>query len=87
MYAIKKDKAHHAVMDLVGATCTSCAIAIEHLAKRLDGVEGAYVDRATRTIHVAYHDAQALERISEFVGQLGYQATVREKESKEDFLR
>ena len=87
MHTIEKDKAYHAVMDLVGATCTSCAIAIEHLAKRLDGVEGVYVDRATRTIHVAYRDAHALQRISEFVEQLGYQATVREKESKEDFLR
>ena len=89
MKAVKEKNANtqHAVMDLIGATCTSCSIAVEHLARRLNGVADAYVDRATRTIHVAYYDAHVLERIKEFVGQLGYKATIREKESTETFRR
>ena len=76
---------YHGVMDLIGATCTSCSIAVEHLAKRMDGVVDAYVDRATHTIHVAYNDEAVLQKISEFVDHLGYKATIRDKASSEAF--
>ena len=68
-----------AILSLRGATCTSCSIAVEHIGRRLDGVEDIYVDRATSTIHVVYDNEAVLARICEFVSQLGYSASVKEK--------
>ena len=66
----------NAVLLLQGATCTSCSIAIEHLGRRLDGVSDIYVDRGSGTIHVAYDgNQQILDRLIDFVDQLGYRAT------------
>ncbi|TVR05478.1 MAG: heavy-metal-associated domain-containing protein [Spirochaetaceae bacterium] len=71
----------HAVLDLKGATCTSCAIAIEHLGKRLKGVSDIAVERATSTIQVDYDgNTELLQKLCDFVGRLGYEATVRTPE-------
>ena len=71
----------HAVLDLTGATCTSCAIAIEHLGKRMKGISDIYVERATRTIQVDYDgNAELLQKLCDFVGRLGYEASVRSTE-------
>ena len=67
-----------AVLDLHGATCTSCAITIEHAGKRLAGVSDIYVDRATSTIQVEYDgNPEVLETICNVVERIGYSATVR----------
>jgi copper chaperone CopZ len=71
----------HAVLDLTGATCTSCAIAIEHLGKRMKGVSDIYVERATSTIQVDYDgNTESLQKLCDFVGRLGYEANVRTTE-------
>jgi copper chaperone CopZ len=67
-----------AILDLEGANCTSCSIAIEHFAKRLDGVSDVYVDRGTSTINLEYSgDQEILDKICNLVDRLGYHATVR----------
>ncbi len=72
----------HAALDLTGATCTSCVIAIEHLGKRIKGISDIYVDRQTKSIEVEYDgNRQSLEKIQEFVRRIGYDATIREDES------
>lgn len=84
----KQEKQHDAsvvlkkaVLDLKGATCTSCSIAVEHIGRRLDGVSDIYVDRATSTINVTYRDDDSvLDKICDFVHQLGYDAQVRLKD-------
>ena len=68
----------HAILDLTGATCTSCVIAIEHLGRRIHGVSDITVDRATSTIQVEYDgNREALDKICEFVSRIGYSAEVR----------
>jgi len=71
----------HAALDLTGATCTSCVIAIEHLGKRIKGISDIYVDRKTKSIEIEYDgNRQSLEKIQEFVHRIGYVATIRENE-------
>ncbi|TVR89224.1 MAG: heavy-metal-associated domain-containing protein [Spirochaetaceae bacterium] len=72
----------HAALDLTGATCTSCVIAIEHLGKRIKGISDIYVDRQTKSIQIEYDgNRQSLEKIQEFIRRIGYEATIREEES------
>lgn len=64
-----------ATFDLVGATCTSCSIGIEHLGRRIKGVEDIWVDRQTSTINMDFDGNQAtVDKITQFVQAIGYQA-------------
>jgi copper chaperone CopZ len=68
----------HAILDVNGANCASCAYAIEHLGRKIQGVEDVKVDAANQEIHVRYGgNPGSLERISEVVRRLGYEARVR----------
>jgi copper chaperone CopZ len=68
----------YAVLDLEGATCTSCSIAIEHLGRKLDGVKDIFVDRGTNTIQMAYDgNDEVVTKVSDFVDRLGYKAVLR----------
>ena len=70
-----------AILDLEGANCTSCSIAIEHLGRKLDGVEEILVDRGTSTVQVEYQGgAGVLDKIVDFVDRLGYHASIRATE-------
>ena len=70
-----------AILDLEGANCTSCSIAIEHLGKKLDGVHDIMVDRGTSTVQVEYGgDIKTLDKICDFVDRLGYHASIRQTE-------
>lgn len=67
-----------AILDVNGANCASCAYAIEHLGRKIQGVSDVRVDAATREIHVQYEgNPGSLERIAEVVRRLGYEARVR----------
>ncbi|TVQ35169.1 MAG: heavy-metal-associated domain-containing protein [Spirochaetaceae bacterium] len=67
-----------AILDLVGANCTSCSIAIEHLGRKMDGVEEIVVDRATSTIQLEYNgNREVLQKLCDFVARLGYEARIR----------
>jgi copper chaperone CopZ len=75
------DNTKKAVLDLEGANCTSCSIAIEHFGKRLDGVSDIFVDRGTSTIQIEYDgNREILDRLCDLVDRLGYKATVRQTE-------
>ncbi len=66
-----------AVLDLIGATCTSCSITIEHVGRKLEGVSDILVDRGTSTIQVEYDgNRESLEKIVELVDRLGYEARI-----------
>lgn len=70
-----------AVLNLIGATCTSCAITIEHVGKKMEGVSDIFIDRATSTIQVAYDgNREVLERICDLVDRIGYEANVQAAE-------
>jgi len=70
-----------AVLDLEGANCTSCSIAIEHIGRKLKGVEDIFVDRGTSTVQVEYSgETEVLDTIVNFVDRLGYHASIRNTE-------
>jgi copper chaperone CopZ len=67
-----------AILDVNGANCASCAYAIEHLGRKVQGVTEIKLDAAHGEIHVRYQgNPGSLERISEVVSRLGYEASVR----------
>jgi copper chaperone CopZ len=70
-----------AILDLKGASCTSCAITIEHVGRRLEGISDIFVDRGTSTIQIEYDgNRESLERICDVVDRIGYEATIRTTE-------
>jgi copper chaperone CopZ len=67
-----------AILDLDGAHCASCAYAIEHLGRKIQGVKDIAVDAAQKEIRVEYEgNPGSLERIVEIVHRLGYDAKIR----------
>ncbi len=71
-----KDKT--AILDVDGANCASCAYAIEHLGRKVEGVTDVTMNAADRQIQVIYAgNAGSLERIVEIVKRLGYTAKIR----------
>lgn len=68
-----------AILELQGATCTSCSIGIEHMGRRIKGVDHIQVDRGTGEIHLEWDGNPAtVEKIQGFVKAIGYEATLRE---------
>ncbi len=67
-----------AILDLIGANCTSCAITIEHVGKKIDGINDIFVDRATSTIQIEYDgNREALDRVCDLVSRIGYEANIK----------
>jgi copper chaperone CopZ len=67
-----------AVLDMTGGRCASCAYAIEHLGRKVQGVSDVRVDSGSGEIRVQYEgNPGSLERIAEIVRRLGYDARVR----------
>ncbi len=67
-----------AILDLDGAHCTSCSIAIEHFGRKLEGVHDIYVDRGNHTINLTYDgNEEILAQLCGLVAKLGYEANVR----------
>ena len=65
--------------ELIGATCTSCVIGIEHMGRRIKGVEDIVVDRTNGEIYLDFDgDPTTEEKIVRFIQAIGYDATVKE---------
>jgi copper chaperone CopZ len=70
----------NATMDLKGAHCASCVYTIEHVGRKIQGIEDILVDAGKREIRVIYDgDPSSLEKITEVIQRLGYSAAVRGK--------
>jgi copper chaperone CopZ len=67
-----------AVLDVNGARCASCSFAIEHMGRKVPGVEEVRVHPDSQEIHVRYGgDPESLEQIIRIVARLGYEARLR----------
>lgn len=74
-----------AVLDLQGATCTSCKFAIEHYGKRLEGLSDIHVDAPANKIYVEYDgDETILDSIIWVVRKIGYDASVSVRTGQAD---
>ena len=77
---LQKQNLKNAIMDLNGAHCASCAYTIEHLGRKIQGVEDILVNAGKQEIYVTYDGhTSSLEKISEVIQRLGYSAAVRRK--------
>jgi copper chaperone CopZ len=82
----RDEQVESAVFDLDGASCMSCAYTIEHLGRKLGGVQDIYVDAKTKTIRVQYDSetgGESLKTIPEIVRRIGYNASLRVEEDGE----
>jgi copper chaperone CopZ len=67
-----------AVLEVNGARCASCSFAIEHMGRKVPGVEEVRVFPDRQEIHVKYGgDPAALDQIVRIVARLGYEARLR----------
>jgi len=67
-----------AILEVNGARCASCSFAIEHMGRKVPGVEEVRVHPDRQEIHVTYGgDPEALEEIIRIVARLGYEARLR----------
>lgn len=74
---------HTAVLDLDGATCTSCVYTIEKVGRKFNGVSDIFVDRASQTINLEYNgDETIIDQLVTIVDRIGYTATLRETAQK-----
>lgn len=65
------------MLSLSGATCGSCVYTIEHIGKKLPGVEDVYVDVPTGKVYVDYvGNDETLEKVVEIVRKIGYDANI-----------
>ena len=72
----------HAIISIIGATCTSCTFAIEHMGEKLEGIEDIWVDKQDSRIYVDYDgNTMLLDKICEFVGKIGYKAEILEHDT------
>ena len=70
-----------ATFELIGATCTSCSIGIEHMGRRIKGVEDISVDRQTGEIFMDFDgNPTTVEKVINFVQAIGYDATLKSEE-------
>ena len=82
---MKKNKSENrnlknATMDLKGARCASCVYTIEHVGRKIKGIEDIKVDAGKGEIHVIYDgDPSSLDKITDVIGRLGYSAALRGK--------
>ncbi len=65
------------VLALKGATCASCAYTIEHVGRKIKGIEDIQVDSGQSKIFVKYEgDGEVLERVRNIIRTVGYDATI-----------
>ncbi len=77
------NKLVESIIDLKGAQCTSCSIAISHMARRLPGIEDVIHDKRSNTLRVAHSgDKTNIQKICEYVQRIGYEAYPRAEEKK-----
>jgi len=77
-YNKKNQKPAKAILDIEGARCASCAYTIEHLGRKVDGVDNVRVVTARSEAHVEYDgNPGSLKRIVEIVKRIGYNASIR----------
>lgn len=69
-----------AIFELIGATCTSCSIGIEHMGRRIKGVDEIWVDRQESKIYMDYDGNHGtVKKIANFVQAIGYEARLIEE--------
>jgi copper chaperone CopZ len=71
---------NHIVIPVEGMSCVSCAIAVRHALKRVDGVKSAHVSVATKSATIDYEAAKTNpEQLVSAINSTGYRASLPNK--------
>ena len=71
----KKGPGAFILLDMDGATCTNCVRAVEHVGRKLKGVQELSVNRDNSQINLTYDpNSAAVEAVVNLVSKLGYTA-------------
>ncbi len=66
-------------LTLLGATCPSCAHAIRHAGRRLEGVRAIEIDPVSKELSLEYEgNDEPVKKIQEIIRRLGYDSVRRE---------
>ena len=70
------------ILALEGAHCASCAYTIEHLGRKVQGIQEIRVRTAEQKAYVDYDGSEeVLDKVTEIVERIGYSAKVIETDA------
>ena len=71
------------ILSLKGANCASCVYTIEHVGRKIKGIEEIRVQAGEQKVYVDYSgDRDVLEKVASIVKTIGYEAEIVESEAE-----
>ena len=71
------------ILSLKGANCASCVYTIEHVGRKIKGIEEIRVQAGEQKVYVDYSgDRDVLEKVASIVKTIGYEAEIAESEAE-----
>lgn len=71
------------ILQIQGATCTGCRLAIETYARRADGVQDFILDNSMNQIQLVHSEPEAVDDLIELIKKIGYNADIIAQEKGE----
>ena len=72
------------ILELEGAHCGSCAFTIEHVGRKIRGIEEVFVKASEGRVYVDYSGSEeVLNKVADIVKKIGYEARVVEVDHAE----
>ena len=71
------------ILALEGAHCASCAYTIEHVGRKIKGIDSIRVQAGERRVYVEYDgNPEVLDKVAGIVKNIGYSATIVESNAE-----
>ena len=71
------------ILALEGATCASCAYTIEHVGRKIKGIDSIRVQAGEQRVYVEYDgNPEVLDKVAGIVKNIGYSATIVESNAE-----
>ena len=72
------------ILELEGAHCASCAFTIEHVGRKIKGIDEVLVKASEGRVYVDYSGSEGvLNKVADIVKNIGYEARVVEVDHSE----
>ena len=71
------------ILSLKGANCASCVYTIEHVGRKIKGIEEIRVQAGEQRVYVDYSgEKEVLDKVASIVETIGYEAKIVETEAE-----
>jgi copper chaperone CopZ len=71
------------ILALEGAHCASCAYTIEHVGRKIKGIDSIRVQAGEQRVYVEYDgNPEVLDKVAGIVKNIGYSATIVESNAE-----